>query len=152
MSTRGDILAALAARLAKITTANGYATNVKKVYYDEIPMGLELAEHELPAIFCLDRDDVPQLEHGVFKGNWQVKLQLWHNPNPDSTMLDFVRDVFKVIYSDHPASQVRNMFKVHPRVVEITPSAIASDLNMIEANRVYEVGFIVQYRTELFNL
>ncbi len=111
MSLRGDILAAFAARLATVTADNGYTTTVKKVYYDDVPMGLDLQEYELPA------------------------------------------DIFKGIYAIHPTAPTNGAFRaIHPRIVEVVPAGILGDLNMIETNRVYEVSFLVRYRTELFDL
>jgi hypothetical protein len=152
-SLREQILANFAARLETIKTVNGYETNVVGVYYDEIPMGLDFAEHQVPAILLIDRADVPKMEHHKLNGEWELKLQLWHNPNKDSVMLRFVRDVYKAIYSNHPASNVNGAFRaIHPRIVEVVPNTIVSDLNMIEANRVYDLSFFVRYRTELFDL
>lgn len=153
MSTKHEILAAFATRLAKITPANGYTTAVKKVYYDDIPMGLDLQEYELPAILLLDRDDAPTLEHNKLKGEWQLQCQLWHMPNPDSVMLTFVREVYKAIFADSPTAPVVGAFRsLHEKLTEVVPLSIASDLNMIEANRIYQVSFLVRYRTELYNL
>lgn len=150
---RSQLLAAIAGRLAKITVANGYETNLVNVYYDEIPMGIDLATHEVPAIFMIDRADMPEMKFNKLQGQWEIKLQLWHNPNPDSVMLQFVREVYKAIYADSPNAQTNGAFRsIHERIVEVVPTSIISDLNMIEANRVYEVSFIVRYRTELFDL
>jgi len=153
MSLKGEILAAFAARLGTVTAANGYGTNVKLVVYDDVPMGLDLQDHELPAVLILDRDDVPVMEHHKLKGEWQLKCQLWSARVTDSVMLDFVRDVFKAIFANHPTTQTNGAFRaIHSRIVEIVPASIAGDLNMIESNRVYEVSFLVRYRTELFDL
>lgn len=153
MSTRSDMMAQTSARLSTIKAANGYATDVKKVYSDEIPMGVSLNDYELPAIFLLDAPDKPGTEFKVFKGEWIWALQLWHSKVPDSTMLTFVRDVYKAIFADSPVAQREDAFRsIHPKLVEIVPLSIVPDLNMIEANRVYEVSFLVRYRTELWNL
>lgn len=153
MSIHGDIQNNLAARLATITTANGYGTNVVAVYHDEIPMGMELNDYQVPAIFLLDNITPIQTQFPKAVARWQFSLQLWHNKVADSVMWDFVRDVYKAIYANHPTATVNGAFRsIHERVVEIKPLSIASDLQMIEANRVYVATFELQYRTELFDM
>jgi hypothetical protein len=153
MSVHGDIQNALAARLATITAANGYATNVLNVYHDEIPMGLDLNDYQLPAIFLLSNLTQLTTQFPKVIGRWQVNLQLWHTKVADSVMYDFVRDVYKAIYADSPTAQVNGSFRaLHPKVVEVRPLSLATDLQMIEANRVFVLSFEVHYRTELFDM
>jgi len=153
MSVKVQILQALATRLESITTANAYTTGVKKVYYDKIPMGMELNDFQLPAIFILETVDNLETEHPVLKGAWEISLQLWHKGNlADSIMNQFVRDVFKAIYANSPTAEINDAFRIHPKVVELKPVSIVPDLNMIEANRIYEVNFSIRYRTKLFDL
>lgn len=152
-SLKGQILEAVAARLAKVTVANGYATDVKKVYADKIPMGIQLNKYQLPAIFLLDGPDSIELEHSCIKGNWDLRLQLWHNEVGDTEMQQFVRDVMKVIYADSATAQRQDQFRaIHEKVHEFIPLSISPDLNMIEANRVAELSFLVRYRTKPFDL
>ena len=153
MSIRGDIFEAIAQRLETITAANGYSTDVKKVYYDQIPMGLELNEYQLPVIFFLDRADILTTRFPVVEGTWELDLQLWHSGDEgDLTMGQFVADIFSAVYANSPTAQVKDQFRMHPAIVEIKPSSIATDLNMIEANRVFEVSFSVKYRTPIYNM
>ena len=152
-SLKGRILDAFATRLAKITTANGYDTNVINVYSNEIPMGIQMNDYELPAIFLLDGPDNFITEHQKLVGAWDLRLQLWHNRVSDKTMMDFVRDVFKVIYADSPTAQRQDMFRGFvPEIHEVIPLSNSPDLNMIEANRVTELSFLVKYRTPLYDL
>jgi len=152
-SIKGQILEAIANRLTIITLANGFATGVKKIYNDKIPMGIQLQKQQLPAIFLLEGPDTIQLEFGCMKGNWDIRMQLWHNEVGDVEMIAFVRDVLKAIYANSPTAQVLDAFRaLHPNIYEFIPLSISPDLHMIEANRVTELSFEVRYRTKLFDL
>ena len=75
MGTRSDIAQGLADRLATITNANGYNTDVQRVYYDKIPLALELAEYEVPAILLIAGEDKLTRERGCLIGDWLFYLQ-----------------------------------------------------------------------------
>jgi hypothetical protein len=166
ISTRSQIKQAIDAKLREIKTASGYQTDVSKVYSDEsdgddkIPMGLQLDDHNLPAILSLAGDDTPGREnpgrgltHGCYYGNWELELQLWHREVTDEVMHTFVRDVYKALYAGAPAAQRNNAFKaLHPKIYDVRPLSIEHDLNMIEANRCFTCFFLVQYTAELWNL
>ncbi len=152
-SPRKEILQAIAARLATITTANGYALTVQKVYFDKIPMGIQLNNYQVPAIFLLDGPDSLELELSCVKGNWDFRLQLWHNQVGDADMIDFVRAVYKAIYANSPTALVTDQFRsLHQKVYEFIPLSINPDLHMIDANRVTELSFLVRYRTKTFDM
>lgn len=154
MGIRGEIVEALANRLSTIIQANGYSTDVKNVYYDEIPMGIRLQSYKLPAIFLLERIDPLATEHKVLKGAVEYDLQLWHNDGVgDVEMTVFVGDVFRAIYANSPTAQREDAFRqLHENIVRVVPLSIEGDLNMIEANRVYGVSFSVEYRCKLYQL
>lgn len=153
MTTRGDIGNNLAQRLATLTAANGYATDVKKVYYDKIPMGLALNDYELPAIFLLSKHDKTVTQQDNLVGAWEFVLQIWNNQVSDTDMLQFEGDIFRAIYANSPTAAVSGAFRaIHPAIVEIIPLSISSDLQMIEANRISVISFQVHYRTKLYNL
>lgn len=152
-SPKQEILDAIKARVVSVTAANGYTTNILAVYADKIPMGLDLNSYELPAVFILDGPDTLEFEHACVKGNWDIRMQLWHNEVDDSVMMQFVRDIFKALYADSPTAQVNDKFRsLHPSLVELIPATISPDLHLIDANRVCELTFIVRYRTKLFNM
>lgn len=156
-STKGQIMLAIGDRLRTVTAANGYSTDVKNVYADKIPMGIKLSPIELPAIFLLDGPDTPILEHQVYRGSWDIRLQLWDIGGSegvgDVSMLEFVRNVYKAIYADSAVAQRHDAFRaLHKAVHEFIPQGISPDLNMIDANRVIELSFNVQYRTRLWDL
>lgn len=153
MSVRAEILTNIAARLATVTAANGYGTDVKTVYFDKIPMGLDLNDYEMPAIFLLDRLDELNTQQAIIEGLWQFDLQLWNSEVGDVPMIQFVRDVFKALYADSATAQTNGAFRaLHVNIVEIKPLSISSDLHMIEANRITIVTFAVRYRTKLFEM
>jgi hypothetical protein len=152
-SLKAQISNAVAAKLAEITTANGYGTNVQAIYYDKIPMGMQLEPHELPAILMLAGDDNPKMKNQCWFGSWEIYLQLINGDVDDSAMDQFVRDVFKNIYAGDATSQRNTAFKsLHPSIYNIEPISIEPDLNMIDANRCYVVGLLIQYTTKLYDL
>lgn len=154
MSVKTQIMTAFAQRLATITAANGYSTDVKKVFYDKIPMGLEAPDYQLPAIYMLDKDDSLSLKINRVEGRWEFYLQIWHKANvADSVMLDFVADIMKAVFANSPTQQTHGAFKaIHPKIYQVIPLSVTGDLQMIDANRVYDVRFLVVYETELYNM
>lgn len=150
---RAEIFTAIATRLATIKTINGYGTDVKKVYFDEIPMGIQLNTYQLPAIFLLDRQDPLETQHSQLVGRWDIDIQLWNLRVGDIKMMQFVRDVYKAIYADSATAQREDQFRsLHPQIVEVKPLWIRGDLNMIQSNRVTELSFTIHYRTRLYNM
>jgi len=152
-TVKGQIFESIGARLSGLTTANGYTTDVKKVYLDEIPMGMELNNYQLPAIFLIDAPEQNEFQQSCYIGNWEIRMQLWHNRVGDIAMMQYVREVFKVLYANSATAQVWDKFRaLHPKIVEFKPLSITPDLNMIESNRVVELSFLVSYRTKLYDL
>lgn len=152
-SKKATMMNALATRLGTITTANGYDTNVAQVFHNEIPMGLDLDEHELPAIFVIGSDDsVEHKQQWVF-GDWVVELQLLHKDVSDSTMHDFVRDIAKAIYANSPTAEKRDAWRsFHPSLYEVRLLEVEEDLNTIEANRFFVVKCLLRYQTSPYDL
>jgi hypothetical protein len=149
MAIRDDIEKGLTNRLKTITTANGYGTNVAKVYADDIPMGLDLDAHEMPAIFVLPSDEKHAMEHQQLVAEWNFELQLLQGDVSDSKMHQFVRDVYKCIWANSAVGGVNNAFKWQPNITHVLPVGIETDLNMIEANRLWIVTIAVHYRSKL---
>jgi len=153
MGVRSDIEDGLAARLMTITAANGYGTDVVNVYYNKIPMGLRLEEYELPALLLIAGNDTIKRQSQCIYGSWQFYIQLIHTDVPDSVMFDFVRDVFKAIYSDSPTADKLDAFKtIHTSIYDIEPIVLEPDLNTIEANRFGLIEINVKYTTKLNQL
>lgn len=151
MSKKNDILTALASRLGTITVANGYSLNVVHVFGDVIPMGLSLETHELPAILLIPRVDKidPKGQNKIYC-EWIVHLQLIHGYVSNSIMFNFVRDVAKAIFANHPTADRQDEYRtIHPSIYKMDITFIDPDLNMIEANRFeimeLNIKFITQY-------
>lgn len=153
-SKKEQIQNSLAARLLTITTANGYDTNISKVFNNEIPMGMDLEQSEVPAILVIAGRDIPKHEHQWLKGNWEIELQLVHNAEEtDATMHRFVRDVNRAIYANSPTAIRRDAW----REFDGKPSGwwiddIVPDLFMIDANRCSVLNYIVSYHTDVLDL
>lgn len=160
MSVRDGIKTAIINKLKTIKTSVGYGTDVSKVYgadsdsfEDNIPMGLDLEEFNLPAILVITGDDKPEMKQGCLYGHWHYELQLWHNDVSDEKMNVFVRDVYKCLFAGSSAAQRKNAFRsLHPNLHDITPAPIGSDLNMIDGNRCYIANFIIEYATQLWDM
>lgn len=152
MSVRGDIELNLSDRLRTITSANGYTTNVAKVFADEIPMGLDLDDFEMPAILVIPGKEVHNMLHQQLEAEWLFELQLVHGDVTDSVMHQFVRDVYKAIWADSPTEPRHRAFKFSPHVTHVLPGELETDLNMIEANRLWIITIVVHYRSKLTNL
>lgn len=157
-SLREEIQLGLVARLETITSANGYDTNVRNVYADTIPMGLELEDHELPAILVISGDDEQERSTQWVKGMWNFEIQLIHTLTTDSVMNRFVRDVAKAIFANSPTAQRNEAFRgpspggIHESVYDVWQRVIESDLGMIEANRFYCCQYVIRYQTSPHNL
>lgn len=153
MSLKADILASVKTRLTSISEANGYSLSPKEVYVDEIPMGIQLNEYQLPAILLMEGVDTPTTQHRRVDGLMNIIIQLWHNRVGDVIMSNYVRDCFKAIYANSPTAEKEDEFRtIHPKVVEFIPLRITPDLNMIEANRVTELSFNIRYSSRLYDL
>lgn len=149
-----DIQEALRTKLKTITSGNGYETDVKEVYSDKIPMGLDLAEFEVPCILLIAGDDKAVMKQQCRYGNWHMELQLWHNGDVgDGVMQRFVRDVYKAVFAGSPTATINNAFRaIHPAIYDVTPGPIRPDLNMIDANRCYWITLVLHYSSRLYDL
>jgi hypothetical protein len=140
-------------RLGTIKAVNGYATNIETVFYDEIPMGLQIQDDFLPAIILIDSIDTMRMEQGCAIGTWEFELQLWETRVVDTKMHNFTRDVVKAVYANSPSATTTSEFRtIHPSIRQVKLVSVTPDLNMIEANRVYCLTFQVEYQTKIFNL
>lgn len=157
-SLRGEIQSGLVSRLESITAANGYETDVVKVFADEIPMGLSLDDYELPAILVIAGDDEMEYKTQWIHGTWGFELQLIHRLVPDSVMNCFARDVIKSISANSPTAARNEAWRgpfpegIHESVYDFRVQNIESDLGMIEANRFFCVNIMIRYQTRPHNL
>jgi hypothetical protein len=153
MSIRSEILQALAARLRGITTAHGYSLDVQQVYADEVPLGMDLAEHEVPAILLLDKECKVEHEFTDLNCEWIFELQLIHGQVSDSVMLDFTRQVAKALYADSPTAENNNGLRtLHNRVYDLQLLGAFGDLNTIDGNRFAILELVVFFRTKPWDL
>jgi len=154
MGLLNEIQQGIAQRLATITVANGYSVDVVNVYYDVIPMGLELEEFELPAIFLLTNRNKIERKVGCNENTIIFELQLIHLANePDSTMFNFVGDVYRAIYANSPTADVVTEYRtIHNSIYDIKSNGPEFDLNMIEANRFAILDLQVNFRGRYINL
>jgi len=149
-SRKEQIQQSLVDRLKTITAVNGYDTNVAQVYADEIPMGLDLEEYNLPAVLVIAGKDKIKHQLGCLKGNWFMELQLIHKSTVgDSEMLRFVRDVNKAVYANSPTLKRHDAwreFNGKPTAFWIVE--LDTDLNMIDANRFAGVTYMIEYHAD----
>jgi hypothetical protein len=150
MSLRGEIKNSIATRLRTITSANGYATNVIGVYANDIPMGLSLESHEVPAILLIPGNDtLSSRAQGVVFCEWTFYLQLIHADVDDDTMLNFIRDVAKALYANSATADRQDEFRtMHHSIYQFEITQIEPDLNMIEANRFAIMEIQLKYTTQ----
>jgi len=154
MGDRSSIGTALKVRLESITNANGYATDIQKVHYDDISMGLVLEPQELPAILLISGVDEISREGGCLRNIWNFEIQCWDVvEKTDSNMDTFCADVLKAIYANSAVGSRLAAFRdLHPSVYDVNPLQIDPDLNMIEQNRCYTVQVEVFYSSTLLKL
>ena len=154
MGVLNEIAQGLAGRLESITSANGYQTNVKNVFYDDIPMGLELEPHQLPAILLLAGENLlTRKNFNCSDGKWSFFLQLIHGDVKDEAMFAFVGDIARAVYADSPVEHRFNKYRtIHPALTDCEMPRVEPDINMIEANRFAIVELVLSYKTALTNL
>lgn len=153
MGVRNDIETGLAQRLRTLTAANGYTTNVAKVFAEEIPMGMDLDDFELPGILVIPSGEKHEMEHQQLVAQWEFEIQLIHGDVSDSVMHQFVRDVYKCIWANSATADTnRPAFKWQKNITHVLPGSIETDLNMIESNRLWIVTIVVHYRSKLTDI
>jgi hypothetical protein len=152
-SVRSAVGIALRDRLKKITTANGYTSNIKKVFYDKIPLGLELESSDMPALFLLDDGATSQHLHGVIEIARAFRIQIVDDEeSSDEVMNEHIRNVGKVVWADSPTAETQDQYRFHERVYQVEMDGDETDLHMIEGNRIASVQMIVHYRTRPYDL
>lgn len=154
-SSRKELIqASLRDRIKTVTNANGYDTDVQNVYMDEIPMGLDLDEYQLPAVLVISGKDSPKHEHQCVAGKWLIELQLIHKSTVgDSEMLKFQRDIIKAIYANSPTVQRADAWRTfNGKPSGIWLQELDTDLNMIDANRFYGITLLINYHGHITDL
>jgi hypothetical protein len=149
VSKKGDIFTSLATAIATVTTANGYDTNIIKVFADQIPMGLDLDDYELPAVLVIAGPDKIKHEHQCIRGAWFIDLQLIHRADATSQdMLNFCRDINKAIYANSPTATRTDAWRIwNGKPFNVLTVNIEPDLNLIEGNRFAIMTHLIEYHT-----
>jgi len=154
MSMRDEILNNLKTRLDLVKASNGYATDVFKVFKDEIPMGMSLEPHELPSILLIPgMTKIDPKPSNRINCEWTVYLQLIHGAATDTAMMNFVSDIGKAIFAGSPAADRQDDYRtIHHSIYKLDIVAIEPDLNMIEANRFFIVELNIKFTTKYNDL
>lgn len=153
-SVRSQVGLALRTRLASITAANSYPIEIKQVYYDKIPLGLELTPEDLPALFLLDDGADTKHLHGVIEVARQFRVQIVdQEDSTDDRMNELIRLVAKAVWANSATAEVQDQFRsIHERIYQVEMVGDETDLHMIEGNRIASTQMIVHYRTRPYDL
>jgi hypothetical protein len=153
-SLRSDIGKAVKARLETVKSSNGYPIDLKAVYYDDIPMGMELAPEQLPAVLLLDDGQNHKHLHGAIEVQWSLRIQIFDvETSTDERMNLILRNIAKGLWANSPTATVMDQFRsIHPSIYQLESLGDETDLHMIEGNRVATARVIVHYRTKPFLL
>lgn len=153
MSLRSEVALAFSARVATVSTANGYPVQINRVFFDKIPLGLELTPEDMPAIFVLDDGAQFTHLHGVVEVALSLRLQVIDvEEASDARMNDLLRNIAKAIWANSPTAEVQDQFRIHPRVYQMEMDSDETDLHMIDGNRIATTRMIVHYRTRPYDL
>lgn len=139
MSIGADILAALAARIATVTTAGGYAKTVKRVLVNNSQPTLTLSEADLPLVEV--KDDAEVYEHEASSTYWANTLVCLFLVGPsswsDGDFQDLMADIRRAIFGGGAAASGNTGLPLHARASLVELVDAASDLNMLSSNRTY---------------
>lgn len=154
MGLLSDIQTGLATRILTVKTVNGYTTNINNVFYDKIPMALELEEYELPAVLLLLSNLTIERKIGCNENTANFEIQLiLPGEAGDSEVIQFASDVYKAIYSDSPmVVNINGIRTIHPAIFDVKSDNIEFDVNMIEANRFAMITLQVMFRGNYNNI
>lgn len=152
-SLRSEIFTAFATRLQSITAANGYPIPIKRVFFDKIPLGLELTPEDLPALFALDDGATMEHQHQIVDVALALRVQIVDaEEQSDDRMNELLREVAKALWANSPTAQVQDQFRIHSRVYQMEMDSDETDLHMIDGNRIATTRLIVHYRTRPYDL
>lgn len=154
MSIRDEILTNLKSRLDTIKTAVGYSTNVFKIFKDQIPMGMSLEPHELPAVLLIPgMTKIDPKPSNRINCEWTVYLQLIDGAVSDAAMMNFVTDIGKAIFAGNATADRQDDYRtIHPSIYKFDIVAIEPDLNMIDSNRFFIVELNIKFTTKYNDL
>lgn len=154
-SVSADVLAAVATRLQTIVVVpNGYPDPFKAVYFDKIPMGLELTPEQLPTAFLLQDGAPYQHQHSVMNVSRNIRVQVVHKDEAtDTEMSILLNNVARAIYANSPTIEREGEFRsIHPKITWIELDSDDTDLHMIDGNRIAGLRLIVHYRCRPYEI
>lgn len=153
-SLRSEIGEAVRDRLLTVTAAGGWPLPVASVFYDKIPLGLELDVHQMPAVLVMDEGASYRHEHSALNVSLAFRLHLvLAEGSTDDQVNLLIREIGKAVWANSPTAETMDGFRLlHPRVYQVEMERDETDLNMIEANRIATVQMIVHYRTRPYDL
>lgn len=153
MGLLSDIQDALVARLATITAANGYSTEVKAVYFDKIPMATQLDPYQLPAILLLFNAVEVEKIVGCNRTKAIFEVQCIDvGESTDKDMINFTSNVYKAVFYDSPIDTALAFRDMNSAIYDIDSPGIEYDLNMIEANRFAMINLQIIFNSQFHNL
>lgn len=139
MSIGADILTALKARLDTIKVANGYDLTIKSVSVNSSAPTLSVAALSLPLVEIVDEgDDYEHQASSSYWANTNILLYLVAQKSwTDAQMQDFMSNIRRAIYGGSASASGNTGVTLGSKVSGIWLVGAASDLNMVESNRVY---------------
>jgi hypothetical protein len=150
---RTSVGEALKTRLETITTANGYDLTVKKVWFDDIPLGLGLSPEDLPALLLLDDGASFTHEHQLVNVQLAIRVQIVESEEaPDNRLNAIIRAIGKAVWANSAVAEVQDQFRFHPKVYQVAMESDETDLHVIDGNRIATTRMIVHYRTRPYDL
>lgn len=139
MSIGADILTALKERLDTVKIANGYDLDIATVRLDKSEPTLNTPSNELPLVEIINESE--KYIHGASSLYecvtsvilYMVAEKAW----TDSQMEDFKSNIRRALFGGAPHAGANNGVTLNGKVTRIALVDSKSDLNMIDANRIY---------------
>jgi len=147
------LLEDLKKRLETIKEANNYPLTIKKVSY--VPaIDIEYISHELPLIeIILGDEEYLQKAQGNLECTQEMILRLVASKHfSDDEMLKFKSAVIRCIFSNSYSNQGNSGSQAFGTSDILQPKLVAcvSDLNMLNANRIWNLVFKFKYVTHTY--
>jgi len=149
-----QVVQAIVDRIDQVKTANGYPRDIKRIFYDKLPMGLELQPHEMAAVLVIDEG--ARLKHDKLRLDIDQTLRLQlilERDEKDEAIYELFRSIIKTLFANSPGAERIDGFRgIHPSITQLVFLDYQTDLHMIDSNRIATMRLSVQYRTKLFDL
>lgn len=145
-NSRGaKILEALEARLKTLTSANGYLTNVRTVRGTKSEMDISTASRDLPSIEIINNDETyNHLASAMYESQQSVILLLVAEKSwTDQQMEDFKSDIRKCLFGGSSSASGNTGVTLGGVCTSLYLVSSKSDLNLVDANRIYTLTIAV---------